>query len=173
MSRFILNPLKDQGTIIGLLSEKGSLFYHNLFQLLKFYHKKIILIHCSFDRIVYHEDQPGLWHYLQSSIQEIPIQKKDGYDVIAAGHYMKHGAELIASSNFYELLQQLVKSYDFIFLLSRSSLSSQEAIEIFNHCDRTIIATSNESYDVLAPYIKKAKEDTHSCGFTQYGVFPE
>ena len=51
--------------------------------------------------------------------------------------------------------------------------SSQEAIEIFNHCDRTIIATSNESYDVLAPYIKKAKEDTHSCGFTQYGVFPE
>lgn len=173
MSRFLLKFEDTKSKTIALISEKGSHFYENIFHLLKLQNYKILLVDCRFDRIVKPQDQPGLYHYLQSIIPDLPIRRFDHYDFIPAGYNTQFTTELLSLSSFQIFLEKMHNDYDFIFLLHQASLTSTESLEALLKCNAAIITVAEESYEVLSPYIQKARQASIYLGFTQYSATTE
>ncbi len=105
MASFLLERKNDQ-SVIGLLSKRGSNFCFNLAHLLSLHHQKILIIDCNFDRIVAPQDQPGLWQYLNHTAEDLPIRHEKHYDLLTSGGTTRHGVELLASPVFSKVLAE-------------------------------------------------------------------
>ncbi|MGH2612116.1 MAG: hypothetical protein ACRDFB_03590, partial [Rhabdochlamydiaceae bacterium] len=78
------------------------------------------------------------------------------------------GVELLKSSAFEQLLQQLSNRYDFIFLLSRTSINSLESEALLDRCTHAILVAET-SLESINPYLdsSRQKEKKHVT-FIQY-----
>jgi uncharacterized protein involved in exopolysaccharide biosynthesis len=173
MASFLLERKNDQ-SVIGLLSKRGSHFCFNLAHLLSLHHQKILIIDCNFDRIVAPQDQPGLWQYLNHTAGDLPIRHEKHYDLLTSGGTTRHGVELLASPIFSKVLAECKSRYDFIFLLRQTSLSSQDAAQILQLSNLAIITADEEAQDVLKPYLQWSRQKEISCAtFAQHLILPE
>ncbi len=173
MASFLLERKNDK-SLIGLLSQKGSDFCFNLAHLLSLHHQKILIIDCNFDRIVAPEDQPGLWQYLNQTSETLPIRHQKHYDLLTSGGTTRHGVELLASPVFSQVLADCKKSYDFIFLLRQTSLSSQDAVQILQLSNLAIITADEEPQNTLHTYLQWSRQKENLCAtFAQHSITAE
>ncbi len=160
---------KVKKSVVALLSQRGSDFCFNLAQLLALHHQKILILDCNFDRIVAPEDQPGLWQYLHQMIPDLPLRHEKNYDFLTAGGTTRHGIELLSSPSFAALLNRCKERYDFVFLLRQTDLDSQEALQVLQLSDLSVITTYEESQDALRPYLQWSRQKEKICAtFAQY-----
>jgi uncharacterized protein involved in exopolysaccharide biosynthesis len=173
MASFLLERKTDH-SLIGLLSKKGSSFCFNLANLLSLHHQKVLIIDCNFDRIVSPQDQPGLWQYLNHTVQDLPIRHEKNYDLLTSGGATRHGVELLASPIFSKVLAECRSRYDFVFLLRQTSLSSQDAAQILQLSHLAIITTDNESQETFKTYLHWSRQKENLCAtFAQHQIIPE
>jgi hypothetical protein len=165
---------KDQTASVAFLGERGSEFCFNLAHLLVLRQQRILMIDCNFDRIVSPQDQPGLWQYLHHTIPDLPIRHEKNYDFLTAGGTTRHGIELLASPTFAQLLSHCKERYDFVFLLRQAPLSSQDALQVMQLTDLSVITTYEESQDTLRPYLQWCRQKENFCAtFAQYPMVVE
>lgn len=173
LTAFLLERKQDH-SVIGLLSQKGSGFSFNLAELLFLHHQKVLIIDCNFDRIVSPQDQPGLWQYLNHTIPDLPIRKEKNYDLLTAGGTTRHGVELLASPIFTQILTDCKTRYDFIFLLRQTPLSSQDAAQILHLSNLAIINVDEEPQQTLSPYLQWSRQKENLCAtFVQHPIITE
>ncbi len=173
MASFLLERKFDK-SVIGLLSKRGSGFCFNLAHLLSLHHQKVLIIDCNFDRIVAPQDQPGLWQYLNHTSGDLPIRHEKHYDLLTSGGTTRHGVELLASPVFSKVLAECKNSYDFIFLLRQTSLSSQDAVQILQLSNLAIITADEESQNTLRPYLQWSRQKENLCAtFAQHQIITE
>jgi len=165
---------KTAQSVIGLLSKKESSFCFNLANLLSLHHQKILIIDCNFDRTASPQGQPGLWQYLNHTVQDLPIRHEKTYDLLSSGGTTRHGVELLASPIFSRVLADCTSRYDFVFLLRQTSLSSQDAAQILQLSHLAIIATDNESQATFRTYLQWSRQKENLCAtFVQHQIIPE
>jgi len=156
------------GTIVSLLGETGAPFYVNLARLLTLYQQKVGVIDCSLDRLVFPENQPGLWDYLHGSFEEIPLRQKNQYDFIPAGKMVDHTIEILSSNRFALLLRECRHRYDFTFLLRQASLLSQETRQSLQQSDLSIVTITEASQATLTPFLQwSARKEKGGVIFVQ------
>lgn len=155
--------LEKNSSRLALLSEKDLSFCFNLAHLLAFQHKKIVFIDCNFDRASPTDSSLGLWHYLQEHIETPPFRHEKNYDFLPAGHPTRHGIELLLSHRFQQLLQKLSKEYDYVILLRKAPLSSQDALQLLTLTDAAVIVTYEESPALLQPYLHWSRQKEKEC----------
>lgn len=96
---------------------------------------------------------------LEESISTIQvINSKDSYlDVITAGAIPSNPTELISSQNMKQLLEQLKKQYDYIFIDSPAIGTLTDASIISNIVDATILLISSGETEIKYSQISKEK----------------
>jgi hypothetical protein len=127
--RRIVSFLMDgsQKGIAAIIGEKQTVFFPALTALLKKHHLSSCVIDCSFGKIISSEETPGLFQVLNGASAQDAVRIMPSYDFLPVGASSPDGVELLKSAEFEKLLQQLHSKYDFIFLLSRTNLSSIES----------------------------------------------
>ncbi len=168
MTSFLLS--KNKRGVVSLLGEQGSNFCFNLANLLTLHQKKICIIDCDFDRVLFPESVPGLWHYLNGQIENVPFRQKEKYDFIPAGGRSHFGVELLSSHQFSELLKWCRDHYHFTFLIRQAPLSSQEALQSFQQSDFAVITLAETSQTVLEPFYSAGKKGSRPVIFSQYPI---
>ena len=173
MTAFLLER-KKEGSVVGLLSQKGSGFCFNLCQVLSLHHQKVLIIDCNFDGIASPQDQPGLWQYLNHTTADLPIRHEKNYDLLTSGGTTRHSVELMSSPIFSQILAECKTRYDFVFLLRQASLTSQDAGQILQLSNLAIITAHEESQDVLKPYLQWSRQKEKFCAtFAEHPVITE
>lgn len=138
--------------VISLIAGKGPDYTHALAENLARSSKRSLIIRCDFGSKYHVKDQPGLLQFLQNEIKELPIREGNGYSFITSGGFTPFGNEWIQSERFRKLIHELKDQYDYIFLLSRSELSSSEPLGMLSVSDRAIVTVCGEPTEFLTPF---------------------
>ena len=81
-------------------------------------------------------------------------------DILYSGPIPPNPAELLGSQNFYNLLQQLKKNYDYIFIDSAPLLLVSDTIPIIRHADLIIYTTRADHTDKkIGTFVEKLVDD--------------
>jgi len=151
----------DQKIITAICSD-GPNYIHYLSTLLAMMGKKIIVIETKSDP----SEEPGLFSYLSNDVKKIPIQKLQAYDYLPSGGNNYFSFELLKSSSFSKILQQLKEKYDLIMIYSSSKINSAEARVYLDFSDKIILTIKNETYDDIKNFINKTEEKNKFCFIT-------
>lgn len=143
----------EKANVVGLLSGRGPDYSFTLSENLARIAKKSIVLRCDFLAKFRKEDAPGLLQIWKGEIGELPIRKGKGFDYITAGGFSPFGTEIIQSERFAQLIELLKKSYDAVFILCRTPLSSAESMAALRLCDRAVVTVSGEQTEELTPFI--------------------
>jgi uncharacterized protein involved in exopolysaccharide biosynthesis len=163
---FLLEP-HGKGTV-AVIGESQTLFFPQLTALLNKYHKTCCVVDCSFGKIISADDQPGLFQVLNGSPATEMVRNFPTYDFLPVGASSPDSVEYLKSSEFKKLLVELSNRYDFIFLLSRTSLDSLESEAIFEACSHAIIVAET-SLEILSPYLDPSRQiEKKYVTFVQY-----
>ncbi len=111
---------------------------------------KSIFIRCDFSLFPKEGEVPGI---LQMGLDEAIIRQGKGFDFIAPGGYTPFGVEIIQSLWFKEMIERLGKTYDWVFLVSKGSLSSVETEALLRHSEKALVTLSAEQIEELTPFI--------------------
>ena len=146
--------------VVAVVGEKQTAFFPALTTLLKKHERTCLVIDCSFGKIISLEDKPGLFQLLNGAHEA--IRSFPTYDFIPVGASSKDGVELLKSNRFKQLVAEVSGRYDFIFLISRSSISSLESEAVLDQSTHAILIAEN-SLETLQPYIDpyRQKEKKH------------
>jgi hypothetical protein len=141
----------NKGTAVGLFLGTNSDYSHNIAHILHSRGKKNLILDCDFNRIPLNEDIPGLWHYLSSLIESLPLRTYPTFDYIPGGctHF---SPEIFTQGRFASLIKDLKKHYDFVFLINRSPLKSTEALDLLPLIDAAIVSFEREPLEDLKKY---------------------
>jgi hypothetical protein len=135
----IINP------VIGIISNNGPDYSNILASLFSQKGKKVLLINASFQDIHTAKDKVGLLQYLKKEIDVLPIERKDDFDFVPCGGRYRYSVELLGSTIFTSLIDEMRNKYDIIFLFSQSSFKFAQT-RIFNQvCDKLIVSFKDES----------------------------
>lgn len=114
---------------------------------------KTLILHLSFDE---HNDTKGLLSYLEGSIDAPAIHAIGSYDCIRCGGFSRYGHELICTTRFKMLLDDLNNKYDRIIAVSKDSPSSPEAESLAEMFEKICVITNDESLQEIHPLILAA-----------------
>jgi len=152
VSLLIDQPLSGK-KVIGIIEGKGPDYSYALGEHLARMSLRPLLIRCDFTLKFKSQDLPGLLQVWRKEIEEPPIRKQQGYEVLLSGGYTPYGAEIIRSREFQHLLEKWKKYYDYILLISRSSLDSVESISPLSFCDKALVTVAGEPTEQLTPFL--------------------
>ncbi len=162
--------LTEEKGIIAIIGEKQTSFFPALTTLLKKHQRTSCVIDLSFGKISTANDQPGLYQILHGEPLKEHLQSLPAYDFLSVGAASQDGVELLKSSAFNTLIQDLKETYDYIFLLSRTQLQSLESEAILSQSTHAILV-ADEPLDALEPYLdpSRQKEKKHVT-FIEYPI---
>lgn len=154
---------KPEGKTIALLAGKGPDYSYALAENLARRSIRSMILRCDFNSKFRAEDQPGILQIWKENGSELPIRSMNGYDVVTAGGFTPYGAEVVQSSLFFSLAEQLKNKYDVLILLFRSPLGMAESEAALRLCDKAVITVAGESTEQLTPFMNWAyhKGDGH------------
>jgi hypothetical protein len=149
----------NQKGIVAVIGEKQTRFFPALTALLKKHRLSSCVIDCSFGKIISEEDNPGLYQLLKGTSV---LDSASSCDFIPTGASSSEGVELIKSIEFEKLLQQMSCRYDYLFLISRTSINSLESEAVLDRCTHAIIVAETPMQD-LEPFLdpSRQKEKKH------------
>lgn len=104
---------------------------------------------------------PGILQYLEGKIDVPFIQKGEHGDWMAAGGTSLFVSEMIASSAFQKLIDQLKPSYDWILAVSRAAPGSVEAESLIPSFPFAVLTLTQEKVEELNFYIQFLKMRPH------------
>lgn len=87
----------------------------------------------------------GLLQFLEGKIPSPPIQHHKGWDSIESGGISRFGTELVTSSSYQKLIENLTHHYDRIIAVAEALPCSSEAESLMNHFETAIISLNGES----------------------------
>jgi hypothetical protein len=140
--------------VIGLLAGKGPDYSYALGENLARKSVKSVIVRCDFLSPFRKDDGPGVLQIWKGEIRELPLRKGKGFDLLPSGGYTPFGPEIIQSPRFAQLIDLLKKSYDQIYLLFRSPLSSAESLAALSHCDKVAATVSGEKMEELTSLVR-------------------
>lgn len=155
----------EKGKVVGLIEGRGPDYSYAFCENLARMSVRSIVVRCDFHAKFRKEEGPGLLQIYQGDVKELPIQQEEGFDLLSAGGFTPFGMEIMQSDHFTNLLENLKKNYDRVFLLLRSSLSSAESIAALKHCDRAVVTICEELTEELTPFVDWAYHEG-SCRLT-------
>lgn len=152
--------------IASLLIGRGPDYSYALAEILARKSIRSLIVRCDFQSKFRTDDQPGILQVCKGEISELPIHKKKGFDVLFSGGFTPYGAEMIQSTSFLQLMDQLKKKYDVLILLFRSPLDTVESKAALQLCDKSIVTVSGEPTEQLTPFVNWAyHEGNHRLTF--------
>lgn len=135
-----------------LLGPKGMNYSSRVAQLLSKQGRKIVIISLKFDQFKQTQEQDGIIQYLEGIINWPNIHKKAEYDFINSGGVTRFGHELLCSSRFPILIEELRKKYDWVILVSRAPIGSPEAEHLISIAQNSVISIAGETWkDIQRP----------------------
>lgn len=156
MFLFDENP---QAKIFTLLGAKGPDYSYALAELLRGYKQNVLLLRADFRTPLIKDSRPGLLQWIEGSVDQLPIQKREGFDLVLSGGSSRFSSERIRSQRFSSLLEQLKKKYDCILLFSRASPDNAESRALLRLSDLAAVSFSEEPIELLTPFSKWAYHD--------------
>ena len=164
MSLFI--DKSPEAKVVALIAGKGPDYSDALGENLGRIGRKSLIIRCDFSAKFQLEDAPGILQKWRGEVDDLPIRKKRGYDLVPTGGFTLYGTEMIRSEAFKNLLDACKKGYDVVFLLFRSPLDSAQSVAALSLCDKAIVTATIESTDLLTPFANWAyHEDKYRLAF--------
>lgn len=142
-----------EGKVISLLGGNGpdysSFFAENLARRGEY----ALLIRLDFHAKADLKTSPGILQIWEGKIGELPIRKGRSFDTITSGGFTSFGTEIIQSSCFSDLLEEVKTKYDRVFLVCRGPLTSVESESALKLSDKAIVTVSGEKIEELTPFI--------------------
>ncbi|PIS02287.1 MAG: hypothetical protein COT85_05845 [Chlamydiae bacterium CG10_big_fil_rev_8_21_14_0_10_42_34] len=153
------------GKVVGLIGGSGPDYSFALGENLARMNIKSIVVRCDFHANFRPVNTPGLLQLCDGELKDLPIRKSKGFDYITAGGYSPYGAEIIQSLKFNELIENLKKKYDLVFLLFRAPLCHTESVAALDLCDKAVVTVGKEQTEELTPFVNWAYHD-NGCRLT-------
>jgi hypothetical protein len=147
---------------IGLIAGQGPDYSSALAENLARMSRKSVILRCDFGAKFQDSDLPGILQLYNRETSSLPLRKENGFDFMTSGGYTLHGAEILQSKVFDQILEELKEKYDFVFLLVRSSLDSAESAVVLRHSDKAVVTVCSEPIDQLTQFAHWAY-DAKSC----------
>ena len=164
MSLFV--DKSPEAKVVALIAGKGPDYSDALGENLGRIGRKSLIIRCDFSAKFQPEDAPGILQKWKGEIDDLPIRKKRGYDLVPTGGFTSYGTEMIRSDAFRNLLEACKKDYDTVFLLFRSPLDSAESVAALSLCEKAVVTATVEPTDLLTPFANWAyHEDKYRLAF--------
>ena len=149
--RFV--DVSPKAQVVGLIAGKGPDYSYAIGELLSKIGRSSLVVRCDFNASFQDKDLPGLLQLWKGEIQEIPIRKSTGCDVITSGGFSCFGTEILQSAVFSQMIEACKKRYEYILLLVRSELEFSESVTPLAACDKAIVTAREESKEQLTPFI--------------------
>jgi hypothetical protein len=146
------SPKTGEGKVALSIGGKYPDYSSALAELLSMRGVKTVVVHCVFDQVVHASDTPGLWHYLNDQIAELPIRRRFTYDYVPSGGTTRHALETLCSPKFTALLNQLKKKYDLVLLYSSADPLKAEATSLLKLADFSVVTVQQETKEELMGY---------------------
>ena len=162
---------KSARTILVTSSIKGegkTVISSNLAKVLSFTNKKVLLIGCDLRNPQLHKylnvdkNVRGLSDaiYLEDSNWRDFIIKNDKLDILLSGTIPPNPTEILQSKNFFNLIDEFKKEYDYVIIDSAPCLLVADTFLISHIVDSTVLAIrANHSPKNLIDFISKASEN--------------
>ena len=155
LSLFLDQPEEgsSKGQVVLLIKGTNADYSQQLANLLSKKGLKVLVLPLSFDAQSDSEDLPGLLQYLDGVVDVPKILEANGYDRIVAGGISRFSSELIGSRRFQNLLDSLLKQYDWIIAVTSAIPQSSEAESLIGHFQTAFISVNEETLNQLKSYI--------------------
>jgi tyrosine-protein kinase Etk/Wzc len=147
----------SEGHSLLLIKGHGPDYSASLAKLMSKKGLKILLLPLSFNTQEDPQYLPGLLQCLERETEEPKINKAKGYDFISSGGITRFSNELIGSHRFHEILQKLMRQYDWVIAVSHALPHSAEAESLMERFHYAAISISDETIDQLKGCIRIAK----------------
>lgn len=167
LQAYVDNPLlagQSQAQLLLLLEGKGPHYAPDLADLFLKRGRRVLTIDLDFTES-HAEDVPGLLQYLQGEIKHPSIQKDEHGDKMTAGGASQFVMELMSSSAFQELLEQLKPHYEWILVASRAMPCSAEAEGLAPLFPFMGVTLQREKIEELNFYYQLAEQGSHKLSF--------
>ena len=125
--------------VVAIIGEKQTPFFPDVAKLLHKYNLSSCIIDCSFGKIITTEDKPGVVQALQGKDPLSMLHRFSNYDYLPVGESTSDGVELLKSPAFHQLTEQLSHHYDYLFLLSRTTIDTLESEAVLKICTHAIV----------------------------------
>lgn len=151
LCQFLLN-LNQKHRCCAVIGGKAPNFVLALAGLLQMRQSRVLVVQYVFDKPVSSGDIPGLWHYLQGEVSDLPIRKLPACDFLPSGGTSRHAVEMLGNPRMGSFLASVKERYDFVLLYSSAESSDVEAQALLNIVDAAIVAVKEETREELAMY---------------------
>jgi hypothetical protein len=115
-----------------------------------------VVLRCDFLSKFHADNGPGLLQFCNREVVDLPIRRGKGFDYVQSGGVSRFGTELIRSESFRQLIEQLKKKYDRVFLFFRSPLTAAESVAALTICDKAVVTVAQEQTEELTPFVNWA-----------------
>jgi hypothetical protein len=149
-------------TVVGI-GGKHPDYSKGLAEILALRGIKTLIIRYKFDQVVHPEDQPGLWQYLNGTLNQVPIRSGSHYDYLPSGGTTRHASDLVSCPKLIELLCDLKKKYDLIFLQTSADAAKAEGLAYLKIADAAVVSVQQEVKEDLAVFCDWARKKGKDC----------
>ncbi len=140
--------------VVALIGGQGPDYSYALAEMLGQMSCKSILLRCDFLSKYQADPSPGLIQLWKLEIQEVPIRRERGVDLIASGGFSSFGMEVVHSAPFLQLLERLKKEYAVVLMFSRAPLTAAESFAALQVSDYAIVTVQNERTEELTQFVR-------------------
>jgi hypothetical protein len=162
LAQFLIQ-LEQPSMCCAILGGKNPNFSSTLAELLAMQNRRVLLIHYVFDQPVHAHESPGLWHYLQGEVQQLPIRRRQGFDFVSSGGTTRHSVEYLSHPQMKACLADAKGRYDIILLYSTAKPTDVEGEALLNIADALIIGVQGEKKEELLPYQAWSETKEKTC----------
>ncbi len=157
IAAFLLDDQETHKRIVSIIGQRQTHFSPLLAALLKKYNKTSCILDCNFGKITSAQDSPGLFQVLHGESLTENIRSFPDYDFLPVGASTGDGVELLKSTLFHKIVQDLSSKYDFLFLISRTPLDALESQTLFQLCTHGIVA-AEANLELVKPYLDQSRQ---------------
>lgn len=142
-----LIPDRQLGSVIALLSGKGSCYLYPFAKLLAKEGKRVLLL--NFDKKT---KGPDLFAYLEEKEENCPLKKEEMIDHIPINCDHPFFIELLKRALFRQLLEKKKKQYDVILIQAAHTPADSTSHFFMTISDLISLTIDGESNEILSPY---------------------
>jgi len=144
----------DKPNIVSIIGGKGPDFSHGLATILGKIGKKVLVIDCDFHSNFPSKESTGLLQFIEGKKGK-HIKNAGCYDFMESGGKTRFGYEILRSSSFKQLIEQIKEKYDIIILFTRMTAQFVEAKAYLDISDKMIVTFEEETLQNLQPFFNK------------------
>jgi len=150
--------------VVTLIGSKGLNYVHHLASLYAIAEKKVLVIETKSKT----DANGGLFSFLENHhYKKIPITKMEKYDLLPAGEEKYFSFELLKTSKFLQILQEIKIKYDLILIYADAKPNSAQAKIFTEFSDKIILTFKDDKKEDIKDFVNWA-QDKKQLGFVSY-----